>query len=128
VAIAVNSHIAHGFGAVRPYIYCGMDTVTLVRDAFGAIELERVQSRNGLHIEAQIGDGVLVLEAADPPHPHGTPGSTYIYLQDVDRAYERALLAGATSVARPEDKPYRERSAGVKDAFGNVWWISTFTG
>src|SRR5258705_5452981 len=44
----------------------------------------------------------------------------------VDAAYQRALQAGGSSIAEPEDKPYSERSAGVKDSFGNIWWISTF--
>ena len=41
-------------------------------------------------------------------------------------AYQRALQAGGSSIAEPEDKPYSERSAGVKDSFGNILWISTF--
>jgi PhnB protein len=32
------------------------------------------------------------------------------------------------SIAAPEDKPYQERQAGVRDSFGNVWWISTYRG
>jgi PhnB protein len=40
----------------------------------------------------------------------------------------RALSAGATSVAAPENKPYQERAAGIKDSFGNTWWIATYTG
>jgi PhnB protein len=49
-----------------------------------------------------------------------------MWLKDVDAAYKRALECGATSLAEPEDKPYDERVAGVKDTFGNTWWISTF--
>ncbi len=40
----------------------------------------------------------------------------------------RALELGATSVDAPADKPYQERNAGVRDSFGNIWWISTYTG
>jgi PhnB protein len=47
-------------------------------------------------------------------------------VEDVDAAYARALEAGGVSVAPPADKPYQERSAGVKDSFGNTWWISTY--
>jgi PhnB protein len=47
-------------------------------------------------------------------------------VDDVDAAYERAVEAGAQSLAEPEDKPYDERSAGVKDSFGNTWWIATY--
>jgi uncharacterized glyoxalase superfamily protein PhnB len=34
--------------------------------------------------------------------------------------------AGAEEIAPPEDKPYGERTAGVKDGFGNTWWIATY--
>ena len=123
------AHVRHGFGAVRPYVYCPLATLELVRNAFGAEELERhVFGPAAFHVELRIGDGVLVLEASDPPHPTGFPGSIHLYLPDVDAAYARALELGAEPVAAPEDKPYRERQAGVRDSFGNVWWISTFTG
>jgi PhnB protein len=100
-----------------------------VRSAFGAVEIERQKmGPRSFHIEAQIGDSVIVLETGDPPHPEGRPGSIYVYVSDVDAAYRRALDAGALSVAAPEDKPYQERSAGVRDSFGNTWWISTYRG
>jgi PhnB protein len=51
-----------------------------------------------------------------------------LYVRDVDGAYKRALEAGASSLARPEDRPYQERAAGVKDSFGNIWYIATYTG
>jgi PhnB protein len=100
----------------------------LVKRAFGAVELERLKAGNGYHVEAKIGDSMVVMEVGDPPHPGGTPASIYVYIDDVDAAYQRALAAGATSVAVPEDKPYQERAAGIKDSFGNTWWIATYTG
>jgi PhnB protein len=124
-----NRHIRHGAGSVRPYLYGGLDMLDLVKRAFGAVELERLETRNnGFHVEAQIGDSIIVMEACDPPHPGGKPASIYVYVEDVDAAYQRALEAGATSIAAPEDKPYQERAAGVMDSFGNAWWIATYTG
>jgi len=124
-----NRHIRHGAGSVRPYLYGGLDMLELVKRAFGAVELESLETRNnGFHVEAQIGDSIIVMEACDPPHPSGKPASIYVYVEDVDAAYQRALEAGATSIAAPEDKPYQERAAGVMDSFGNTWWIATYTG
>ncbi|MGD0117002.1 MAG: VOC family protein [Candidatus Binatus sp.] len=124
-----NRHIRHGAGSVRPYLYGGLDMLELVKRAFGAVELERLETRNnGFHVEAQIGDSIIVMEACDPPHPSGKPASIYVYVEDVDAAYQRALEAGATSIAAPENKPYQERAAGVMDSFGNTWWIATYTG
>jgi PhnB protein len=124
-----NRHIRHGAGSVRPYLYGRLDMLDLVKRAFGAVELESLETRNnGFHVEAQIGDSIIVMEACDPPHPGGKPASIYVYVEDVDAAYQRALEAGATSIAAPEDKPYQERAAGVMDSFGNAWWIATYTG
>jgi PhnB protein len=72
---------------------------------------------------------MVVLEVGNfPAHVKPTPASIYVYVADVDRAYRGALDAGATSLAAPEDKPYQERGAGVKDTFGNIWYIATYTG
>jgi PhnB protein len=124
-----NRHIRHGAGSVRPYLYGRLDMLELVKRAFGAVELERLETRNnGFHVEAKIGDSIVVMEACDPPHPSGKPASIYVYVEDVDAAYQRALEAGAISIAAPEDKPYQERAAGISDSFGNTWWIAMYTG
>src|SRR4029450_13306029 len=39
-----------------------------------------------------------------------------------------ALAAGATSTQEPTDQPYGDREAGVKDEFGNTWYIATHKG
>jgi PhnB protein len=49
----------------------------------------------------------------------------HLYVEDVDATYRRALEAGATSVREPADQFYGDRSGGVKDRFGNQWWIAT---
>jgi PhnB protein len=122
-----QKHIRHGFGAVRPYVYGRLDTITLIREAFDARELERLSGPNGFHIEAQIGDAMIVLEAAEPPPPGGAPSSIYVYVPDVDTSFTKALEVGALAISKPEQKPYHERAAGVKDTYGNTWWIATYT-
>jgi PhnB protein len=47
------------------------------------------------------------------------------YVPDTDAVYAQALRAGATSIEAPSDKPYGDRSAGVRDAWGNSWFIAT---
>jgi PhnB protein len=124
-----TKHIRHGVGSVRPYLYGKLDMAEMVKRAFGAVELERLPAgKGGFHIEAKIGDSIVVMEVSDPPHPGGKPASIYVYVHDIDEAYNRAIAAGATSIAAPEDKPYQERAAGVKDSFGNIWYIATYTG
>lgn len=51
--------------------------------------------------------------------------SLYLYVNDTDAVYQRALQAGATSVMPPADQFYGDRNAGVKDASGNFLWIAT---
>ncbi len=124
-----QKHIRHGIGSVRPYLYGRLDLPNLLKQAFGAEELERIPvGDKGFHIETKIGDSIVVLEVGEPPHPGGTRASIYVYVEDVDIAYRNALAAGATSVSAPSDKPYQERSAGFKDSYGNTWYIATYKG
>lgn len=126
-ATAGASYVRHGVGAVRPYLYGNVDLIEFVQQVFGAVELERFAfGPRSFHVEAAIGDSVVVLEAADPPPATAAPASIYVYVPDVDAAYGRALEMGAEAVAPPEDKPYDERTAAVRDGFGNTWWIATY--
>ena len=116
-------------GAVRPYIYARLDTIALIHDAFKATESERLEATNGLHIEASIGDSMIVLEAADPPVSVGTTSSIYVYVPDVDLAFRRALEPGPLGQRTGRQAiPYQERGAGVRDAYGNTWWIASYIG
>jgi PhnB protein len=49
----------------------------------------------------------------------------HLYVEDCDATYKRALDAGASSIREPADQFYGDRIAGVKDRFGNRWWIAT---
>jgi PhnB protein len=53
------------------------------------------------------------------------PAMIHLYVEDCDETYERALAAGATSEREPTDQFYGDRSAGVRDSAGNLWWIAT---
>jgi len=127
----MSKHIRHGRCSVRPYVYGNLDLPEFVREVFGAKEIEHHDYPNGgAHIEAEIGDSMIVLEAAKtfPPNSGVTKNSIYVYVEDVDAAYQRALESGATSIGAPEKKPYQERACSVKDSFGNIWYISTYVG
>jgi PhnB protein len=49
----------------------------------------------------------------------------YLYVEDIDAVYQRAIQAGATSVKEPANQFYGDRSAGVTDPVGNYWGIAT---
>lgn len=124
------SHIRHGFGTVRPYLYGDYELPQFLIDVFGAREIERHEApdRRAAHVELALGDSIMVVEAGEmPPTANPTPASVYVYVQDVDEAYRRATAAGAESIHEPTDQPYGERSCGFK-AFDNTWWVAAYTG
>ncbi len=126
---ATTPFIRHGFGAVRPYFFGHPDLLEFVKTVFGAEELELHEMGEGFHAEVKIGDSVMVLETGIGGSPEfRTRGSVYVYVDDVDAAYQRAIALGATSLREPADQPYEDRTAGVKDSFGNIWWIGTYIG
>jgi PhnB protein len=122
---AMTRHIRNGMGAVRPYVYGPPRLLDLVQRTFGAEVVER--SPDGGEVELRLGDSMIALSLGERS-PEGAGGSIKVYVEDADATYARALDAGATAIAAPEDKPYQERAGGVRDVFGNSWWISTYRG
>jgi len=47
-----------------------------------------------------------------------------MHVENADLAMEQALNAGATLEMEVADMPYDDRQGGVRDPFGNIWWIS----
>jgi PhnB protein len=72
----------------------------------------------------KIGDSILMVSGVGPRDP--MPAFLYLYVEDTDATYQRALDAGATSLEAPADMPYGDRRAMIKDPFGNDWQIATY--
>ncbi|MFT3699671.1 MAG: VOC family protein [Kofleriaceae bacterium] len=53
------------------------------------------------------------------------PAFLYVYVDDADAAYARAMAGGATSLEAPLDTPYGDRRAMVEDRWHNVWQLAT---
>jgi len=122
----VLTHVHRGFGSVRPYLHGPIDLTSFLERTFGAVILENNHEGPTL---LQIGDSLVWLEAGElPPHVKPWVGSVYVYVEDVDAVYARAMELGAKSISAPEDKPYMERQAGFVDAGGNTWWVSRYLG
>lgn len=81
------------------------------------------ENRGVRHAEMQI-NGSTVMFADNTEQWHPQPSSMYLYVENADDTYQKALANGATSLMEPSDQDYG-RSCGVKDEFGNVWWITT---
>lgn len=100
--------------------------LNFVKRAFGAVELGRHATPDGVihHATVKIGTGLIEMGEAHGPY-QPTPTMFYLYVEDCDALYKRALGAGATSISEPVDQPYGDRSGGVTDPFGNKWYIAT---
>lgn len=100
--------------------------IEFLRDAFGAVEIDRTAGPAGevRHAEVRIGETMVEVSEA-----HGqwgpTTGGFHLFVDDCDAVYEQAIRAGGKGVMPPADKPYGERSGQVDDEWGNQWFIAT---
>ncbi|HWY02484.1 MAG TPA: VOC family protein [Candidatus Acidoferrum sp.] len=126
--------IPRGFHMVTPYLIAedGPALLEFAKEVFGAEETFRtIGSAGGMHAEARIGDTMLMMGGGIPGKPFNSRPTTtalHIYVKDADATYKKALEAGATSIAAPQDHEYGERGGSVKDPFGNFWYIATHKG
>jgi PhnB protein len=72
--------------------------------------------------EMRVGDSLVMV--SETGERDAFPAFLYIYVDDADRAYVRAVAAGAVSLEPPLDTPYGDRRAMVRDPFGNVFQIA----
>ena len=70
-----------------------------------------------------LGDARIMISGTGP-RP-ATPAFLYVYVDDADATYRRAIAAGARSIEEPLDTPYGDRRAMIEDAWGNAWQIAT---
>jgi PhnB protein len=123
-----GNYIAEGLRTVTSCLHpLRADALTqFLKRAFGAQEMERHASPDGVihHAKVKLGDSVLEMSDARGPY-QPMPTMFHLYVPDVDAMYSRAMNAGATSMSVPADQAYGDRTAAVKDAFGNQWYLAT---
>lgn len=73
--------------------------------------------------QMRIGDSIVMVSGAGARD--AMPAFLYVYVDDVDATYRRALRAGAVTLEEPRDLPYGDRRAMVKDPCGNNWQLAT---
>jgi PhnB protein len=114
------------YRTVTPYLVVPDADVELqfLKAAFGGTEVgcHRNPDNTVMHAEITIGDSLVMLGQAGA-HVEPRSAALYLWIDDVDATYARALGAGATSESAPEDKPYGHRNAGIIDPNGITWWI-----
>jgi len=72
--------------------------------------------------EVRIGDSTVMVSAATARDRF--PAFLYVYVDDADATFRRAVQAGATVLEAPLDTPYGDRRAMIRDAAGNVFQIA----
>jgi len=109
-----------GLQSVQPYLHLheAHKMIPFLEAAFGAEDLGTHKSPEGLvlHATIRIGNATLEIDEARGEN------------QDTDAVYAQALRVGAISIDAPRNAPYGDRAAGVKDAWGNSWFIATYLG
>jgi PhnB protein len=125
-----------GYHTATPYLIVGDATraIEFYKKAFGAVELMRMADPSGKigHAEIKIGDSPIMLADEMPGMGYrspeslgGSPVSILLYVEDVDAVFNQAVAAGA-KVQRPvADQFYGDRTGGVTDPFGHVWYVAT---
>lgn len=128
--------IPQGYHTATPYLFVNgaAKAIEFYKRAFGATELFRMTQPDGKvgHAEIKIGDSPIMLAdefpemgARSPQALGGSPVMIYLYVEDVDAVFTQAVAAGA-KVTRPvKDQFYGDRSGGVTDPFGHLWYIAT---
>ena len=117
-----------GFGTMFPYIFASQasEYLRFLKAAFDAQEIGISEDPDGTIANARIRIGTttfMVSEATEGFEP--SRAAFYLYVEDADEAFKRAVSCGAEKIMDPMDMPYGDRQGGVTDPSGNLWWIST---
>lgn len=136
VRLAVKP-IPEGYHTVTPSLFVrgAAAAIDFYKKAFGARELYRMHGPDGktvMHAEIQIGDSriflmdeVPAMGMRSPETLGGSPSSIYLYVEDVDAVFNRAVKAGGTVRMPLEDSFWGDRYASIADPFGHEWGIGT---
>lgn len=130
--------IPEGFHTVTPTITVKdpAKAIDFYKKAFGAEELMRMPGPGGrgvMHAQIKIGNSILFLgeERPDPGSPKspetlgGVSNTFYIYVQDADNAFNKAVSAGAKVTMPLGDMFWGDRAGSVSDPFGHMWMLGT---
>ncbi len=127
--------IPEGYHTITPNLVVddAASAIDFYTRAFGAEELVRMPGPDGriMHAELGLGDSKVMLgeEMPDtyrrsPKAYNGSPVSFYFYVENVEKAWQRAIDAGAKSVLPPSDMFWGDRTGTLQDPFGHTWSLA----
>ena len=125
-----------GYHTVTPSLFVvgAAKAIEFYKKALGAEELMRFPGPDGkiMHAEIRLGDSIIMLadEMPDmggkgPKSIGGTPVSFFVYGDNVDAAWKRAIDAGSKEVVPLADQFWGDRTGCLEDPFGHQWWLAT---
>lgn len=120
--------VPKGFHTITPFLAVkGAETMLhFINEAFGGTDLKIMHHDNGKVMHATIRIGNSIIMASDSNNnSQEFPAMLYLYVDDVDAVYKKAIKAGGESLREPTNEFYGDRSAGIKDEWGNQWWVAT---
>lgn len=122
-----NSKIPDNYQTVMPYLIIpnAAEFILFTQKVFGAEETYKAMRDENtiMHAEIMIGEStVMFADATEQYKPR--PAGLFVYADNADDTFKKAIDAGATVVTELADQPYG-RSGGVSDPFGNTWWITS---
>jgi PhnB protein len=122
-----KTKVPEGYQTVMPYLLVekAASFFKFLQVVFGARQkfMEMKDADHIRHGEAEIGGSVIMFADATAEYPPCTC-NFFMYVADVELTFQAALLQGCTEVSPVREQSYG-RSGGVKDPFGNTWWITT---
>jgi PhnB protein len=121
-------YIPEGYGTVFPYFIVtdAERFVDFLKNVFDAQEVGRtVMNGRIANVRIRIGTSTFMISESSEENLKAMKGAYYVYVEDADATFARAVQHGATKIFDPMDMPYQDRQGGVTDPFGNIWWIST---
>jgi uncharacterized glyoxalase superfamily protein PhnB len=125
--------IPKGYHTVTPHLVVAgaAKAIDFYKKAFGAEEIMRFPTPDGdiMHAEIKIGDSIVMLgdEMPGTKSPKTLGGASvgfFIYTENVDASWKRAIGAGAKEAVPLADQFWGDRSGCVEDPFGHKWWLA----
>ena len=120
--------VPEGMHTVTPFLVVdgANELIRFIEQSFDGKVTSIMKTKEGrvMHAGVQIGDSQIMVTDSTEKYPAGNT-RLYLYVDDVDATYNNAIKAKGTSLREPTDEFYGDRSSGVKDAWGNEWWIAT---
>src|SRR2546425_28272 len=115
--------IPQKYGTVTPYLIVeGVPKlIEFLKHTFDAEERERINDREDHvgHAEVRIGSSIIMMADSTAQY-NPIPSQLYVYVDNVDHAYERGLEAGGISEQKPATQFYGDRTAAVKDPIDRI--------